>query len=407
MKMKLIYFWIILFSLLSFFVIRADDAEFAGEGETVWPIENKEIEMVAETVMVRPAGRRWEAICTFILKNTGEATEIQVGFPDMTDEGPGADLTKGTIQDFKCYVDGEEVNTQHKTGIESPSKTGPYYPLAYVWEISFKKGQKRTVKNTYNFGGLYRSDGTTDLNYILTTGALWKGTIKSALIVFDLGKLDPRFTYSIRPTGYKIKDHQISWNFKDFEPETDIEIGLSTLVQDWFEKAETYKRTDSIEVLKSLLYNGDWLLERHIPRNVENEFFHKYENLIARLEKLGTNASRFKALKAIRTDDTRKAIKESYNFIEELRKKDKLSDDDLEILYIFSYQTVCCLDNLEIRKGLYEIFLMNYEREISCLDTIQDPNTKSKTESYLMKQHAYYKKEVENLDSLINQQKGK
>lgn len=281
------------------------------------------------------------------------------------------------------------------------------YPYVYVWKMSFKKGQKRTLKNTYNFGGLYRSDGTTDLNYILTTGALWKGTIKSALIVFDLGKLDPRFTYSLRPTGYKIKDHQISWTFKDFEPETDIEIGLSPLVQAWFEQADIYSQTDSVEVLKSLLYNGDWLLERGIPRNVENEFFQKYENLTARLESLAVNASRFKALRAIRTDDTQTAIKESFNFIEELRKKSELSDDDEEILYIFAYQTTCCPDNLEIRKGLYEIFLINYEREISCLDTIQDPNTKSKTESYLMKQHAYYKKEVENLDRLINQQKGK
>ncbi|MCJ7459894.1 MAG: DUF4424 domain-containing protein [candidate division Zixibacteria bacterium] len=407
MKMKLIYFWIILFSLLSLSTTRADDAEFAGEGETVWPIENKEIEMVAETVMVRPAGRRWEVTCTFILRNTGEATEIQVGFPDLTDEGPGADTSRGTIQDFKCYVDGKEVNTQHKTGIESPRKTVPYYPLAYVWKVPFKKGQKRIVKNTYNFGGLYISDGTTELNYILTTGALWKGTIESALIVFDLGKLDPRFTYSIRPTGYKIKDHQISWNFKDFEPETDIEIGLSPLVQEWFEEAEIYNRTDSIEVLKSLLYNGDWLLERHIPRNVENEFFQKYENLIARLESLGVNASRFRALKAIRTEDAQTDVRESFNFIEELKKKDELSDDDEEILYIFSYQAHCCLDNLEIRKGLSEVFLIKYEREISCLDTIQDPNKRSKTGSYLMNQQAYYKKEIENLDSLINQQKGK
>ena len=406
MKLHFLCFAVLIL-LLSSGITFADDTVFEGEGETVWPVENKEIEMVAETVMVRPAGRRWEANCTFVLRNTGNATEIQVGFPDLTDEGPGADLTKGTIQDFKCYVDGKEVNAQHKTGIESPRKTVPYYPLAYVWKVSFKKGQKRIVKNTYNFGRLYISDGTTELNYILTTGALWKGTIKSALIVFDLGKLDPRFTYSIRPNGYEIKDHQISWTFKDFEPETDIEISLSPLVQDWFEVAEIYKETDSIKVLKSLLYNGDWLLERHIPRNVENEFLLKYENLIARLESLGSNASRFKALRAIRTEDTQTAIRESFNFIKELREKDELSDDDEEILYIFAYQADCCLNDLEIRKGLDEIFLMNYEREISCLDIIQDPKTKSRTESYLLKQHAYYKKEIENLDSLISQQKGK
>ncbi len=406
MKSKLIYFGVIIF-LFSFSIVSADDTEFAGEGETVWPIESKEIEMVAETVLVKPGKVGWDANCIFILKNTGESTEVQVGFPDVTNEGPGADLTEGTIKSFRCFVDGKEVQVEHKAGIQDSLNSRITYPFAYIWRMSFKKGQVRAVRNTYNFGGLYRSDGTIELNYILTTGASWKGKIKSALIVFDLGKLDPRFTNSIRPPGYTIKDHQISWTFKDFEPEADIEIGLSPLVQEWFEEADRYAQTDSTEVLKRLLYGGDWLLERHIPQNVVKEFFQKYDQLIAQLEKFGVNASRYKALKAIRTDDTQEAVKESYNFLEELRKKAELSDDDLETMHIFTYQTECCLDNLEIRKGFYEILLINYEREISCLDTIQNHDTRSRTQSYLLKQRTYYKEEIENINKLINQQKEK
>jgi hypothetical protein len=208
MKLKFIYVGAF---LLLFFIstTSADDTEFAGEGETVWPIESKEIEMVAETVLVQPAEIGWDANCIFILKNTGESTEVQVGCPDVTDEGPGADLTEGTIKSFRCFVDGKEVQVEHKAGINDSLNSRLTYPFAYVWRMSFKKGQVRAVRNTYNFGGLYISDGTIELTYILKTGALWKGKIGVADIIFNLGKLDPRFTNSIKPPGYMIKNFWI------------------------------------------------------------------------------------------------------------------------------------------------------------------------------------------------------
>lgn len=99
-----------------FSIAFADDAEFAGEGETVWPIENKEIEMVAETVMVQQAEIGWDATCIFVLRNTGKKTKVQVGFPDMVNESRDLDMEKGTIRNFKCYVDGKEVRVEHKQG---------------------------------------------------------------------------------------------------------------------------------------------------------------------------------------------------------------------------------------------------------------------------------------------------
>jgi len=203
--MKLIYFWIFLLSLLSLSTTRADDAEFAGEGETVWPIENKEIEMVAETVMVRPGKAGWYANCIFILRNTVEATEIQIGFPDMTDEGPGADTSKGTIQNFRCFVDGNEVAVEHKRGVQNPLNPDLKYHFAFIWRTFFERGQIRRLTNSYSFRGVGISDGSLELWYVLQTGSLWKGTIKNAFIEFDLGKYDPRLFYSIEPPGYTIE----------------------------------------------------------------------------------------------------------------------------------------------------------------------------------------------------------
>jgi len=405
MKSKLIYFGVIIF-LFSFSIVSADDTEFAGRGETVWPIESEDIEMVAETVLVQPAEIGWDANCIFILKNTGESTEVQVGFPDVTDEGPGADLTEGTIKSFRCFVDGKEVQAEHKKGTQDSLNPELEYPFAYVWKMSFKKGQVRAIRNTYNFRGLYRSDGTIELNYILTTGALWKGKIKNALIVFDLGKHDPRFTYSIQPSGYVAKDHQVTWTFKDFEPEADIEIGLSPLVQEWFEQVDHYAKTDSIEVLKRMLFEADWLLERHIPKTVEEEFLLKYDQLIRKFEKYG-NSSRYKALKALRTDQAEKATTQSYKFLEELKNRSTLSEEDKEFVDFFVDIVERTLENNELCISFYEILLANIERDISSLDTIQDLASREKEKNFLLWKQKGYIEEIKNLNQLIDESKGK
>jgi hypothetical protein len=400
MKSKFIVLVILLIVCLSSAAI-ADDTVFLGEGETVWPVESKEIEMVAETVLVEPGGNGWNATCIFILKNTGEATEVQVGFPDKSDTGPGADLTKGTIKNFRCFVDNKEIQVELKKGAEELTKSELHYPFAYVWKMFFEKGQERIVRNTYTFGGLHRSDGTLELNYILTSGALWKGEIKSALITFELGEYDPRFTYSIKPEGYVIKDHQVFWSFSDFEPEYDIEIGLSPLVQKWFEEVALYSQTDSIQILKRLLYEADWLFERGIPKMVADEFDQKNDQLIKRLEKYG-NASRYKALRAIRSGKTSEATIETYKFLEELMENPVLSNADFQTVFTFLYLLDCCLDNLEIRRGFYEVLRMDVERELSCLDTIPDIKSRQKRETGLLKLQKDYTLEIKRINQLIN-----
>jgi hypothetical protein len=403
MKSKLIYFGILIF-LLSVSIVLADDTEFAGEGETVWPIESGDIEMVAETVLVQPAEIGWDANCIFILKNTGESTEVQVGFPDVTDEGPGADLTEGTIKYFRCFVDSKEVQVEHKIGIQDSLNPTLKYPFAYVWKMTFNRGQVRAIRNTYNFRGVYRSDGTIELNYVLVTGALWKEKIGTADIIFDLGKINPHFAYSIKPAGYVIKNNQISWSFKDYEPEEDIEIGLSPLVQEWFEQADHYAKTDSVEVLKGMLDGADWLLERHIPETVKEEFLLKYDQLMRKFEKYG-NSSRYRALKALRTDQAEEATKQSYKFLEELKNKSTLSEYDKEFVDFFVDIVERTLENNELCISFYEILLANIERDISSLDTIQDLASREKEKNFLLWKQKGYIEEIKNLNQLIDESK--
>ena len=285
MKLYFLCFTTLIF-LLTTGVSFADDAAFEGEGETVWPVESKDIEIVAETVMVQPGKAGWDANCIFILRNTGKATEIQVGFPDMTDEGPGADVSKGTIQNFRCFVDGEEVNVERKTGVQNPLNPDLKYPFAFIWKMSFKGGQTRKLANTYSFRGVGISDGSVELIYILQTGSLWKGTIENAVIEFDLGKYDPLLFYSIEPPGYTIERNKIVWNLSDFEPKRNIIIFFNPYVEHWLMQAEECLQSDSILALKQLLDESLLHWNFYIYPALNREFILKAERMIKRLEPL-------------------------------------------------------------------------------------------------------------------------
>ncbi|HVP36255.1 MAG TPA: hypothetical protein VMT04_04605 [Terriglobales bacterium] len=285
MKLKLIFFTtLILLSATS--ISFADDAAFEGEGETVWPVESRDIEMVAETVLVQPGKNGWDANCVFILRNTGEATEVQIGFPDMTDEGPGADTTKGTIQNFGCFVDGKEVVVEHRAGIPNPIDPNLRYPFAFVWSTSFERGQIRRVVNTYVFKGVLISDGSHQLIYMLRTGSLWKGKIGNAFIQFDMGKFNPKLFYSIEPPGYAIKKNKIVWKLADFEPKRNIIIFFSPYVESWLIQAEQCLQSDSTEALKRLLDESLLHWNFYIYPALNREFILKSERMIRRLKPL-------------------------------------------------------------------------------------------------------------------------
>lgn len=285
MKLYFLCFTTLIF-LLAAGVSFADDAAFEGEGETVWPVESKDIEMVAETVMVQPGKAGWDANCVFILRNTGKAAEIQVGFPDITDEGPGADTSKGTIQNFRCFVDGKEVAVEHKTGVQNLLNPDLKYPFAFIWKMSFEGGQTRKLANTYSFKGVGISDGSVELIYMLRTGSLWKGTVGNAFIEFNLGRYNPELFYSIEPPGYTIERNKILWNLLDFEPKRNIIIFFNPYVEDWLMQAEGCLQSDSILALKQLLDESLLHWNFYIYPALNREFILKSERMIKRLKPL-------------------------------------------------------------------------------------------------------------------------
>jgi hypothetical protein len=375
MKSKLIYLGVIIF-LFSFSIVSADDTEFAGEGETVWPIESKEIEMVAETVLVQPAEIGWDADCIFILRNTGESTEVQVGFPDQTKRSPGEESTQGTIENFRCFIDETQVQVEHKNSIQSPLDPEIEYPYAYVWIMSFKKGQTRKVINSFSFKGMFSSDGLNTLVYVLRTGSLWKGTIKKGLIEFNLGEIDPHFCSFIKPVGYVIKKNKIRWTFSDFEPKEDVWIGYYRKLQSWANSVDKFIDSDSIEVLKELLAVGLSCPDPYFSPDLIKYFNNKIEKIIDKVKPF-MDVQLYELLLAKNRGDKEDVRRRCKKYLKQFIAKENFTFEEETVLFHCTSISMDFLKDFSLVESFLKIQLCVIDYKISNLKNVPYLNTEN------------------------------
>jgi hypothetical protein len=256
--------------------LRADDGSWTltGQGSTVMPLQSTQVTMVAETVTIRPAEGvpawtpksradldwcyRWTADCTFRFRNVSDApADVLVGFPDTWVEddwrweyyedqkAPPLHAIRG----FEAWVDGRQVAVASKDPDAAMEKDWPKISRVLTWTVHFEPGQTREVRNRYRFGGGQDTNNTGDgldrIDYILRTGALWKGPIGSAEIRVYPGR-DWRPGPSLKcyegawinltwrhavlaPCGYRWEaapEPCFVWNLKDFTPKEDIQVFL-------------------------------------------------------------------------------------------------------------------------------------------------------------------------------------
>ena len=366
--MKLIYLTFLPFLFL-IQIASADDTAFEGEGQTVWPVKNKEIEMVAETVKVQKGEEEWEANCIFILRNTGESTEVQIGFPDLTERSPGRETLLGTINNFKCFVDGNEVQAEHKKGVLDPLDPEFAYPFAYVWKTVFQKGQTHKVINTYSFKGIFSSDGTTSLKYVLKTGSLWKEKIRKAVIEFDLGEIDPHFASSISPSGFVIRKNGIRWVFSDFEPKEDIEISYNYRLQNWAKQVNKFINSDSIKVLKHLLAEGLAYPEIYSSPELKGDFNKKIAKLIKKVESF-TDVELYKLLLSKSKGDKKDVRRRCEKYLKRFTQKQEFTFEEENTLSQCTWTSSDFLNDYSLAQEFLKIKLRLVDYKINNLEKL-------------------------------------
>ena len=235
---------ILLFILILFCSTRntyADDAVLGGSGQTVYPIFDTSVKMMSEQVDIHVKDGKSYVQCTFLFHNTGETEKVQMGFPAYGTLPPREDRQAFDddvgLYDFKSYIEGREVKTEIRKGLqqEGHNLDPLYFPNWYVWEMEIKKGESKRVVNSYWMHNTYDSMGGEMIQYVLKTGATWKGEI-------EYGKITVSFEEPFLPQNFNIFDYglyennknvrvtinpeekAIVWEFYVLEPDFDIGI---------------------------------------------------------------------------------------------------------------------------------------------------------------------------------------
>ena len=245
----------------------ANDGAFYGRGATVVPVTNAAIVMAKEDLHIRQGGPtigyyvdHWQISVDYVFHNDSTTKQtVQMGFPescvatpDNVDEDGNARCTRWTIKGFTAQVDGKTVRTTiKKKGAKEPKGllAGVNYDRVHTFSVSFAPGQKRKVQHRYTFEGAMTSPFTSELEYILQTGALWKGAIGELNIqlstVGQFEQIESRSDFP-KPTRTMTEDGWTSrsWELKNYEPTQDLMFG--------FTHPKGVARVEAIEALGAL-----------------------------------------------------------------------------------------------------------------------------------------------------------
>lgn len=230
----------------------ANDGVYGGSGVDPMPLTTSDVRMVEEHVVLRYDSKRaaWDVTCDFTFENTSkEPVTLTVGFPfpivseeeeenTATPAGkPEAKPGRPLVWDFETTVGGKKVPVRETKTLTNTKIPDVSYTFAYLWEVTFKPGERVAIRNTYTHGENAVSDGTVYANYVLKTGTLWKGG-KIGRSRLEVHMPGARHTLcsgdrlhepsAVLPAGGKTtidgKGISILWDLKDFAPSDDINV---------------------------------------------------------------------------------------------------------------------------------------------------------------------------------------
>jgi hypothetical protein len=282
----------------------ADDAPIAGVPGSVRPVNAGSVRMESEAVQIIVYDGTAECRADFRLVNSGKKTTLRLAFPSVTSAvNTGDPWNPDNFGDFLGYwppIDEREYPPEMlgafhawRNGRPLPVKVvqghdGPLGAVFYEHSVTLPTGAT-TVTVSYLFDTdhmyarasepstlppaplrwLYMAGGFASVDYILHTGALWSGTIGTAVVRVTFDDSCQRWGTDIlaaNPTittpGWTKPDARtFQWVFRDFEPAQDAASGRSAydirvgFVQPLWEPIDYYEQYDAAQAAAAL--NGD------------------------------------------------------------------------------------------------------------------------------------------------------
>jgi tetratricopeptide (TPR) repeat protein len=219
----LIAIWLLLIPSADAFADVAPPAQPPGSnpqpGEEITQVrmveETVTMEILADYALESLGQARVQA--DFVMRNLGDETETMAArFPIGASDG-FFDVLE--IKNLQIRVNGQNVAHRRITG-EDPHFSNEETPWA-EFDVTFPPGEDVSIRVMYTL------DGTgyypfISYEYILSTGAGWKGSIGSAEIIlkfpYQANTLNTRFEEHEFSSPHRFDGNEAHWTFEDFEP---------------------------------------------------------------------------------------------------------------------------------------------------------------------------------------------
>jgi hypothetical protein len=196
----------------------ANDAAVNQVGGTLRLMEeHPSVALLAEEVVAHVDAKRdsVSVVARFLLVNTGQASDVLIGFPEDYDGDTGA----RPFFAFKSYVDGEE------TPVERVRATEAHSAIEFWWikKVHFEAGQARWLREEYSGRPGGDSGGGSFFEYVLYTGDSWQGKVGIATIEVDLDGAEPDYMpvldQRLAQSGeVRRTDRGCRWVLRNFDP---------------------------------------------------------------------------------------------------------------------------------------------------------------------------------------------
>ncbi|NLC68333.1 MAG: DUF4424 family protein, partial [Clostridiaceae bacterium] len=327
----------------------ANDTSLGRFGETVRPIDNPNIIMQSENITVRVFEGMSKVECEFVfLNDSDKETTVLMGFPSGEPDDESGDKAEWFLDyrlyNFAAWVDGEIVEVRLEKGAKTGSEGGKTgedgetmedgkigidtgiganelglnFPYWYTWEVSFKPGEKKIVKNTYETANTTSSIGMAQAGYILTTGAPWKDRIGDAKVTFIMEGIKPYQVESITPANYTYEGNTIMWQFEDFEPDTNISVTFN--IREEYLLKEQFRYDEKLRPVIELEGQGKYAELVGLINEIMNKKEYNTDSMFSSMYvETGLKLTKAKALLKIGEESgNENAVKEAMELLEDI-----------------------------------------------------------------------------------------
>jgi len=209
--------------------IKADIAPDPIRAKGITVLQPTDIKLTYEKVTVDLTLDSSFVHCYFRLHNEGKARKIQIGYPNMSyySNNNRRNFKSNPINVSENGKKIDNINFYIPDSINLRNNDNNNKPW-YLWDTNFDENETRVIVVTYSLPqGIVKNNLYYKFEYLLSTGAGWKGVIDTAEIIVNLKNFDKDLILKTFPANFTSTGNQIVWKLHNIEPTSMDDITIS------------------------------------------------------------------------------------------------------------------------------------------------------------------------------------